>query len=891
MPKQPKRLFLIDGSSYIYRAYYAIRHLSNSQGMATNAIYGFTNMLLKVIRESQPDQLAVIYDSKGPTFRKDLYPEYKANRSAMPEDLVPQIPYIKRVVEAFNLPGIEKAGYEADDIIATLASKFAAKGMEVTVVTGDKDLMQIVSDRVCLLDTMKDKISGPAEVFERFGGADKVVEVQALAGDSSDNVPGVPGIGEKTAKALIDEFGDVETLLASLDQLKGKRRENLENFADQARLSKQLVTLITDLDLDVDDDAFVMAEPNRKALTELFKECEFHKLLQEFSDDSRASAKEASYRAVLNEGALAEMVAALEASERFAFDTETTGLDPLRADLVGLSFAVTAGEAWYVPVSHRYLGVPEQLPLDKVLAAVGPLLGSAEHLKVGQNLKYDILVMGRVGVAVTEPLFDTMLASYLANSAAQSHGMDSLATELLDYRTIPYSEVAGSGKKKICFDEVEVEKATVYAAEDADITLRLYEKLLPMIAEQQQQELFDNVEMALLPILVKMEQAGIRIDAELLNGLSADMEKKLAALEVEIHGLAGTTFNIGSPKQLGEVLFERLGLAKGKKTKTGWSTDVEVLSKLAEEHEIAAKILDYRSLSKLKGTYTDALPKLIHPDTGRIHSSFNQAVTATGRLSSSDPNLQNIPIRTEEGRRIREGFIPSEGCLLLAADYSQVELRILAHMADEPALKEAFARGEDIHRRTASEVLGLFPEMVTDEQRRQAKAINFGVIYGMSAFGLAKQLGISRREAQTFIDTYFERYPGIRTFMDSCIAEAREKMYVTTLLGRRCAIPEINSKNGAVRGYAERNAINYPVQGSAADIIKVAMVRIAHRLVREGLETRMLLQVHDELVFDVPEGELENVTALVTEEMEGAVDVSVPLLVEVGHGHNWREAH
>ncbi|MFC1780016.1 DNA polymerase I [Thermodesulfobacteriota bacterium] len=891
MPKQPKRLFLIDGSSYIYRAYYAIRHLSNSQGMATNAIYGFTNMLLKVIRESQPDQLAVIYDSKGPTFRKDIYPEYKANRSAMPEDLVPQIPYIKRVVEAFNLPGIEKAGYEADDIIATLAGKFAAKGMEVTVVTGDKDLMQIVSDRVCLLDTMKDKISGPAEVFERFGGADKVVEVQALAGDSSDNVPGVPGIGEKTAKALIDEFGDVETLLASLDQLKGKRRENLENFADQARLSKQLVTLITDLDLDVDDDAFVMAEPNRQALTELFKECEFHKLLQEFSDDSRASAKEASYRAVLNERDLAEMVAALEASERFAFDTETTGLDPLRADLVGLSFAVIAGEAWYVPVSHRYLGVPEQLPLDKVLAAVGPLLGSAEHLKIGQNLKYDILVMGRVGVAVTEPLFDTMLASYLANSAAQSHGMDSLATELLDYRTIPYSEVAGSGKKKICFDEVEVEKATVYAAEDADITLRLYEKLLPMIAEQQQQELFDHVEMALLPILVKMEQAGIRIDAELLNGLSADMEKKLAALEVEIHGLAGTTFNIGSPKQLGEVLFERLGLAKGKKTKTGWSTDVEVLSNLAEEHEIAAKILDYRSLSKLKGTYTDALPKLIHPDTGRIHSSFNQAVTATGRLSSSDPNLQNIPIRTEEGRRIREGFIPSEGCLLLAADYSQVELRILAHMADEPALKEAFARGEDIHRRTASEVLGLFPEMVTDEQRRQAKAINFGVIYGMSAFGLAKQLGISRREAQTFIDTYFERYPGIRTFMDSCIAEAREKMYVTTLLGRRCAIPEINSKNGAIRGYAERNAINYPVQGSAADIIKVAMVRIAHRLVREGLETRMLLQVHDELVFDVPEGELENVTALVTEEMEGAVDVSVPLLVEVGHGHNWREAH
>jgi DNA polymerase-1 len=679
--------------------------------------------------------------------------------------------------------------------------------------------------------------------------------------------------------------------LANLDQLKGKRRENLENFADQARLSKRLVTLVDDLELDVDDNAFVLSEPNREALTELFKECEFPKLLQEFSADARASASGDGYRAVLTESDLLEMVAALESSERFAFDTETTGLDPLRADLVGLSFAVTAGEAWYVPVAHRYLGVPEQLPLDDVLTAIRPLLNSTRHLKIGQNLKYDILVLARAGVEVTAPLYDTMLASYLANSAAKSHGMDSLAAELLNYRCISYSEVAGSGKNKICFDEVEVEKATVYAAEDADITLRLYEKLVPLVDEQEQADLFNDVEMALLPVLIEMEQIGIRIDPEFLGGLSAELAKKLAVLETQIHELAGSSFNIGSPKQLGEVLFERLGLPKGKKTKTGWSTDVEVLNKLSEEHDIAAKILEYRSLAKLKGTYTDALPRLIHPETGRIHSSFNQAVTATGRLSSSDPNLQNIPIRSEEGRRIREGFIPSEGCLLLAADYSQVELRVLAHMADEPALKEAFARGEDIHRRTASEVLGLFPEMVTDEQRRQAKAINFGVIYGMSAFGLAKQLDISRREAQAFIDTYFERYPGIRTFMDRCIAEARAKMYVTTMLGRRCAIPEINSKNGAVRGYAERNAINYPVQGSAADIIKVAMVHIARRLVAEGLKTRMLLQVHDELVFDVPQAELEQVTALVREEMEGAVDISVSLLVEIGSGKNWREAH
>ena len=891
MSDQPQRLFLIDGSSYIYRAYFAIRHLSNSQGMATNAIYGFTNMLLKVIRELKPDQLAVIFDSKGPTFRKEIYPDYKANRAAMPEDLVPQIPYIKRVVQAFNLPGIEMPGYEADDIIATLAKKFSAEGMEVTVVTGDKDLMQIVDDHIQLLDTMKDKVYGPAEVTERFGGADKVVEVQALSGDSSDNIPGVPGIGEKTAKMLIDEYGDVETLLANLDQLKGKRRENLENYADLARLSKKLVTLVDNLDLKVDDHNFTLAEPDREALTELFKECEFYKLLQEFSIDTKDRAESAGYRAVLTESDLDELVAALEQSERFAFDTETTSLDAMRADLVGLSFAVTAGEAWYVPVGHHYLGMPEQLPLDRVLEAVRPLLASPRELKIGQNLKYDILVLARAGVEVSGPIYDTMLASYLANPATRSHGMDNLAAELLNYHTISYSEVAGSGKKQIGFEEVEVEKATTYAAEDADITLRLYEKLVPMVTEQHQDGLLNDVEMPLLQILAGMERAGIRINPEFLGGLSADMEKKLAVLEAEIHQLAGGPFNIGSPKQLGEVLFENLGLPKGKKTKTGWSTDVEVLNKLAEDHEIAAKILDYRSLMKLKGTYTDALPKLIHPETGRIHTSFNQAVTATGRLSSSDPNLQNIPIRTEEGRRIREGFIPSDGCVLLSADYSQVELRILAHMADEPALKEAFARGEDIHRSTASEVLGLFPEMVTDEQRRAAKAINFGVVYGISAFGLAKQLGINRREAQQFIDTYFERYPGIRTFMDTCIAEAREKMYVTTLLGRRCAIPEINSKNGAVRGYAERNAINYPVQGSAADIIKLAMVKIAARLADQGLKSRMLLQVHDELVFDVPQAELEEVSALVKSEMQGAVDLTVPLLVEVGSGRNWREAH
>lgn len=891
MSDQPQRLFLIDGSSYIYRAYFAIRHLSNSKGMATNAIYGFTKMLLKVMRDSKPDKLAVIFDSKGPTFRKEIYPEYKANRSAMPEDLVTQIPYIKKIVEALNLPGVELPGYEADDVIATLAKKFADMGDEVVVVTGDKDLMQIVNDHVTLLDTMKDKTYGPKDVVERFGGADKVIEVQALAGDSSDNVPGVPGIGEKTAKMLIDEYGDIETLLANLDQLKGKRRESLENFADQARLSRQLVTLVNDLDLDVDDDMFALSEPDGEALSALFKECEFHQLAKEFAGAVETESASADYRCVLDEDELQRMLDALKESERFAFDTETTGLNPMLADLVGLSFAVTPETGWYLPVTHHYLGVPEQLPLKKILEAIRPFLSSSDHLKIAQNLKYDLLILSRAGIDVTPPFYDTMLASYLANPAARSHGLDSMAAELLNYQTISYSEMVGSGKEQIGFDEVEVEKATVYAAEDADITLRLYEKLQPMVIEQEQESLLNDVELALVPILADMEKTGIRIAPDFLGGLSKDMEDKLGLVEARIHELANESFNIGSPKQLGEVLFEKLGLPKGKKTKTGWSTDVEVLKKLAEDHEIAEKILEYRSLMKLKGTYTDALPKLIHPETGRIHTSFNQAVTATGRLSSSDPNLQNIPIRTEEGRRIREGFIPSEGCVLLSADYSQVELRILAHMADEPALKEAFSQGEDIHRRTASEVLGLFPEMVTDEQRRRAKAINFGVVYGISAFGLAKQLNINRREAQQFIDKYFERYPKIQTFMDSCIAEAREKMYVSTLLGRRCAIPEINSKNGAVRGYAERNAINYPVQGSAADIIKVAMVKIAARLKKEELKTRMLLQVHDELVFDVPHDELERSALLVKEEMESAFELSVPLLVEVGSGENWREAH
>ncbi|WP_303720771.1 DNA polymerase I [Malonomonas rubra] len=895
MSEQNQRVYLVDGSSYIYRAYYAIRHLSNSKGEATNAVYGFTNMLLGLVRDEKPDRLAVVFDAKGPTFRKELYPEYKANRSAMPEDLVPQVPLIKEVVRAFNMPALEQSGVEADDIIATLAKRYAEQGFDVVVVTGDKDLMQIVSERICLLDTMKSKVSRRDDVIERFGvPPEQVLEVLGLAGDTSDNIPGVPGIGEKTAAGLIQEFGSIDNLLQNIDQVKGKKRqENLREFGEQALLSRKLADLLYDVALDASLDDLALEEPNREALTELFRKLEFHKLLQEFSApaDPQQQANSENYRTVLSEDELDEMLAKLKAAGRFAFDTETTSLVAVQAELVGLSFALEVGCAWYLPVGHMYLGVPEQLPKELVLEKLRPLLEDPTIEKIGQNIKYDALVLRNAGIELAGVALDTMVLSYVIYPEAKSHGLDALAADHLNHRMIPYSEVAGTGKKQICFSEVEVEKAAVYAAEDADITWQLAEKLLPELPAGEPAKLLQEVEMPLVDVLTRMEWQGIRVDAEFLGQLSTELAEKMKSLEEEIFRLADGPFNINSPKQLGEVLFEKLGLPKGKKTKTGWSTNVEVLTSLAEEHEIAAKILEYRSLSKLKGTYTDALPKLINPHSGRVHTSFNQAVTATGRLSSSDPNLQNIPIRTAEGRRIREAFIPQDGWTLLSADYSQVELRVMAHMADVPALKESFVAGEDIHKRTASEIFNVFPEMVDAEMRRQAKTINFGVLYGMGAFSLAKDLGIGRREAQQFIDHYFERYPAVLDYLEAKKTEAREHQYVTTILGRRCAIPEINSKNGAIRSYAERNAINYPIQGSAADIIKVAMVNIDRRLREEQLQTRMLLQVHDELVFEVPPEELEQVTELVRFEMENAVPLDLPLKVDIGTGDNWAQAH
>ena len=892
MSKQQK-IYLVDGSSYIYRAYYAIRHLSNSRGEATNAVYGFTNMLMTLLREEKPDMMAVIFDTKAPTFRKELYPEYKANRSAMPEDLVPQIPWIKDVVRAFNLPALELDGYEADDIIATLARRYSAEGLDVTVVTGDKDLMQIVDDRVCLLDTMKGKVSRRDEVIERFGvPPEQVLEILGLAGDTSDNIPGVPGIGEKTATTLIQEFGSIDNLLDNVDKVKGKKRqENLHNFADQARLSRQLADLIYDLDIEVTQDELILVEPDREVLADLFKKLEFNKLYQDFSRQPLQKADTANYQAVTSVDDLDQMIGRLKQAGRFAIDTETTSLVAVQANLVGLSFALEAGHGWYVPVGHHYLGVPEQLSQELVLEKLRPLLEGTDCKKIGQNIKYDALVLRHAGIELAGIELDTMLLSYVTHPEAKSHGLDSLASEHLNHSMIPYSEMTGTGKKQICFSEVEVEKATGYAAEDADITWQLAEKMLPELEPGDQEQLLRQVEMPLVDVLTRMEWNGIRIDADFLGELSTQLTEQLNALETQIHEVAGGPFNINSPKQLGEVLFEKLGLPKGKKTKTGWSTNVDVLTALANDHEIAAKILEYRSVSKLKNTYADALPKMINPETGRVHTSFNQAITATGRLSSSDPNLQNIPIRTAEGRRIREAFVPQEGWTLLSADYSQVELRVMAHMADVTALKESFVAGEDIHKRTASEIFNVFPELVTDEMRRQAKTINFGVLYGMGAFSLGKDLGISRAEAQTFIDQYFERYPAVLSYLEEKKSQAQEFQYVTTFLGRRCAIPEINSKNGAVRSYAERNAINYPIQGSAADIIKVAMINIDRVLREEKLQTRMLLQVHDELVFEVPAEELERVTELVRHEMEHAVELDLPLKVDIGFGENWAQAH
>ena len=921
-----KTLYLVDGSSYIYRAYYAIRHLSSPGGHPTNAIYGFIQMLLKLLKDYDPQHVAVVFDAGRTTFRTELYPEYKANRAAMPDDLRMQMEPIREVVRAFNIPTLELRGYEADDIIGALAGRFADQGGNVVVVTGDKDLMQIVTDRITLLDTMKGKESGIADVIERFGvGPELVIDILGLAGDSSDNIPGVPGIGEKTATKLIQEFGSLDNLLARAGEVKGKNGEKLREFREQALLSRQLATIDSNVPLEVDPETLKAREPDRETLNAFFKKFGFTSLIKELTGKATLSSEQ--YHTVTTATALETLAVALEQAGEFAFDLETTSLDPRLADIVGLSFSFMDHEACYIPVGHvatapapppessasggqigfdfaqpaqtpptasQLLRLVEgQLPRDAVLDRLRPLLENPSLRKVGQNIKFDMQVLANNGIALAGVWFDTMLASYLLNPSRQGHGLDALAQEHLNHRMISFSDVAGSGKGQINFAEVALETAARYAAEDADATWLLRRKFEPLLTAGNDDRLFHTVEMPLVPILAGMENHGVLLDCTLLNSLSADFAGQMETLQEQVYSLAGERFNLNSPKQLGEVLFDRLGLKSGKKNKgkTGWSTDIEVLTSLAGEHEIGRLILDYRSVAKLKSTYTDALPRLVSPRTGRVHTSYNQTVTSTGRLSSSDPNLQNIPIRTEEGRRIRHAFIAPPGHVILSADYSQIELRVLAHLSGDTVFCRAFANDEDIHTRTAAEVFGLFPEMVTPEMRRQAKTINFGIIYGQGSFSLAKQLGIARKTAEEFINTYKERHHGAIEFLDSCIREAEEHGSVRTILGRRLPIPDIRSNNGNVLAFAHRNAINYPIQGSAADIIKCAMIRVDARLREEQLHSRLIMQVHDELVLEVPEGELLTVERLIEEEMGHAVETRVPLKVDISYGANWSEAH
>ncbi len=884
------RLYLIDGSSYVFRAFYAIPHLSNSKGLPTNAALGFTQMLLKVIKEHRPDYLIVVFDSKAPTFRSQVYQEYKANRPAMPEALALQIPYIKRIVEAYRIASLEIEGYEADDVIGTLAKKLENE-VDVVIITGDKDILQLVSDRIEVYDTMKEKRYKVEEVIQRFGvPPEQVAEVMGLCGDAIDNIPGVPGIGEKTATELIKAFGSIDNILAHLEQVpKKKVRENLKTYGEQARLSRQLAMIHTDLPIDYSLSASALSPPDLKRLRELFKELEFNKLLKELPEEKPIYPRD--YRLIVEEREFLSLLEALRGAERFAIDLETTSPHPMWAELVGLSLSYVPHQAFYIPVGHEPKEELQQLPLPWVLEQLKPLLEDKASKKVGQNLKYDWIVLKRYGVELQGMEADTMIASYLLNPTKHNHNLGEIAREYLDRSVTEYEEVVGRGTKALAFEQLDLEKARDYSCEDADVTLQLSTLLLPRLAEGGFKELFDQVEMPLLIVLAKMEMNGVKIDVDLLRESSKEIEIQLQQKEERIYVLAGEVFNINSSQQLSRILFEKLRLPVVKRTKTGYSTDVDVLMKLSLQHELPLEVLAYRNLSKLKSTYIDVLPKLVHPKTGRVHTSYNQTVTATGRLSSSDPNLQNIPIRTEEGGRIRQAFIPEEGWVMASADYSQIELRLLAHLSQDERLLDAFKKDEDIHARTASEIFGVPMERVNPTMRREAKVINFGIIYGMSAYGLAQQLNIDPKIAQAYIDAYFEKYAGVRIYIEKSLEEARQKGYVTTLLQRRRYLPDIQSPTAAIRQASERMAINTPLQGTAADIIKVAMIRIQNRIEALHLSTKMIMQVHDELVFEVPEGETQAALPMIQKEMEGVMELSVPLKVSIQSGRNWAEVH
>lgn len=920
-----RRVVLVDGSGYIFRAYHALPALARkSDGLPVGAVSGFCNMLNKLVDDAMADDdighLAVVFDTARRSFRNEIYPEYKAHRPPPPEDLVPQFPLVRDATRAFNVACVEMEGFEADDLIATYADLAVAAGHEVVIVSSDKDLMQMVGERVSMRDPMKQTVIREEQVVEKFGvGPDKVIDVQALAGDSSDNVPGVPGIGVKTAAELIGAYGDLETLLGRAGEIKQpKRRQNLLENAGLARVSRELVTLKRDVPVEDGIEALEIHPPDPDTLFAFLDEMEFVSLatrLRTKYRDAGGTAPSAGaapegvgeYVAVQDEEALAAWVAAAEVEGAVAVDTETTSLDVMRAALVGVSLSVEPGKACYVPLGHTGaagqgdLGLdaepqddvaPVQIPFDRAVGILKPLLENPGVLKIGQNIKYDMAVFAKYGIGLG-PVDDTMVLSFVLEGGLHGHGMDELSERHLGIKPISYKDVAGTGKARITFDKVPLDKAVEYAAEDADVTARLHRILKPRLVSERLVGVYETIERPLVPVLVGMERAGIRVDPDKLKVLGDDFDMRMSRLVEEIHGLAGREFNVGSPRQLGEVLFDEMGLPGGRKGKTGaYATGADVLEDLAAlGQEIPRLVLDWRQLSKLKGTYTDALQAQIDAETGRVHTSFQMATASTGRLASTDPNLQNIPVRTEEGRKIRQAFVPADGCKFLSADYSQIELRLLAHIADIGTLKDAFRAGADIHALTASEVFGVPMEGMDPTVRRDAKAINFGIIYGISPFGLARQLAIPQKEAKAYIEAYLERYPGIRDYMETTREFARQNGYVTTLFGRRVHVPSLREKNPARRSFGERAAINAPLQGSAADIIKRAMARIPKALEREKLSARMLLQVHDELLFDVPEAEIDRTASVVKDVMEGAAHLSVPLTVDTGVGDNWDEAH
>jgi DNA polymerase-1 len=897
-------IVLVDGSSYVYRAFHALPPLTNSKGQATGAVKGVINMLRRLLKDYPESPVVGVFDAKGKTFRDDLYPEYKANRPSMPDELREQIVPIHSIVRAMGLPFLCVEGVEADDVIGTLARQASEQGRSVVISTGDKDMAQLVDKHTTLVNTMTDTVMDEAGVEQKFGiPPSLIIDFLALMGDKVDNIPGVAGVGEKTALGLLQGIGSLDDIYASLDKVaelsfRGAKTmaPKLEAEKANAYMSYELATIKTDVELDQRPEALANAEPDREALVEWYTQMEFRAWLEDLLEEGEAPVVEqleTSYEIITEQQELDRWLQQLEAAELFAFDTETTSLNYMEAKVVGVSFAMEAGKAAYVPLAHDYLGAPEQLDRDAVLAQMKPLLEDPNLAKVGQNLKYDASVLANHGIALKGIDYDTMLESYVLDSTATRHDMDSLALKYLGQNTIHFEDIAGKGAKQLTFNQVKVEEAGPYAAEDADITLRLHQALWPKLEELSSLlPVFRDIELPLVPVLSKIERQGALLSCEMLHKQSTELGLRLEELKSAAYELAGQEFNLGSPKQLGEILFEKLELPVIKKTPKGApSTAEEVLVELALDYPLPKLLLEYRSLSKLKSTYTDKLPGMVNPQTGRVHTSYHQAVAATGRLSSSDPNLQNIPIRTEEGRRIRQAFIAPQGFRIVAADYSQIELRIMAHLSDDPSLLTAFKEGQDVHRATAAEVFEVSLDEVSGDQRRKAKAINFGLIYGMSAFGLAKQLHLGRHEAQEYIDRYFKRYPGVAQYMDRTRAIAKEQGFVETLFGRRLYLPEINARNKMRVQAAERTAINAPMQGSAADIIKRAMLSVDQWLEQGDANARMIMQVHDELVLEVANDEVDAVSNQVCRLMSGAAELAVPLLVEAGVGDNWDEAH